>query len=205
MIYVYVTHPFPPAPLPYLHIKEAPHAHMSAAPRYTRQYKIEIGPFDAAGVPASVLVQQPKQTNYNYVDVMLGGNIHLGLMFSTDHFVSRSMQSQGRMLWAVVLAPVRCVLTYETPEVDTVFTLDPIHPLYEPGHILAFRWNRRYIFQDEAGHAVLIRVVDCNPGSDLIGDGEPPLLHHRGTPTFNHTSHNTTDFSTALAQLKLLE
>ena len=101
------------------------------------------------------------------------------------------------------MAPVRCVLTHETPEVNTVFNLSPLHPLYTTGQIIAFRWNRTYIFQDEAGHAELIRVVDCNPGNDPIDDGEPPLLHHGGTPTFNHTGHIGTDCSTALARLKM--
>ena len=165
---------------------------MSAAPQYTRQYKVEIGPWDAAGSPASTLVQLPMQTNFNYIDVRPGGDIHLGLMLSTDRFVSRSIQSTGRAMWAVVLAPVRCVLTYETPELNTVFNLAPLHPLYETGQIIAFRWNRRYILQDEAGHADLIRVVDCNPGSDPVGDGEPPLRHHRGRPTFADTGQCST-------------
>jgi hypothetical protein len=180
---------------------------MSEAQNYPRQYNVEFGPWDAAGAPISTLIQRNVQTNYNYVDVMIGGDIHLGLILSTDSFVSRSIQSTGRTMWAVVLAPVRCAMSYETPELNVVFNLDPKdHVLYATGAIISLRWNRRYIFQDEAGHAELIRVVDCNPGSDPIGDGEPPLRHHhQGGPTFPHDGHTATDFSTALAQLKLLE
>jgi hypothetical protein len=175
-------------------------------PPITREYDIQVGPFDVNDAPARVLGFSDTATNVNYFKMtMFNGDLSMGILFSRGGFITNLKQSLGdvRTLWVINLKPVRILACDAGTTAVENIPADENNRLLEIGSITHLAWNRKYILQPEHYNlGVLMRAVDRNDDGEITG--LPPFHVHNNDPGQMLPPHQELEMPDLLSRLAAL-